>query len=161
MSMLKRRKQRNVRWGASAVEFAMVAPTFIFVMAVCAEFSRMSILRNTAQNACYEAARLAMTEGATIADGIARAEEVMFRLGCNNPVVTINGQDGSDGDNDGNVDCELSPQTEFVQCRVEIFLKENAIILPGTIFGENRIIAQTSLRSERYRGFFGEINSSP
>ena len=73
MSMLKRRKQRNVRWGASAVEFAMVAPTFIFVMAVCAEFSRMSILRNTAQNACYEAARLAMTEGATIADGIARA----------------------------------------------------------------------------------------
>lgn len=131
----------------------MVAPTFVFVLAVCGEFSRMAILRNTAQNACYEAARLAMTEGATIADAKARAESVLYRLGCRTPTITINGQTG-ETDSDGDVVGELDAETDMVTCRVEIPMGANAIILPGTMFGENSIVAETTLRSERYRGFF-------
>ena len=59
----------------------MVAPAFMIVIAVCGEFSRMCIMRNTAQNACYEAARFVMAEGATVEDGIERATQILNRLG--------------------------------------------------------------------------------
>ena len=148
-----KRLRRHNRRGATAIEFAMVAPAFLIVCVVCAEFSRMCIMRNIAQNACYEAARFVMTEGATVNDGIERANEILGRLGNVNATVTINGADGSSNEA-GEVQGELAFDTQAVQARIDIMLKDNAVILPGSMFGENRISAQMTLRTERYRGFF-------
>lgn len=152
-SSKSRRRRRRNRRGATAIEFAMVAPAFLIVIVVCVEFSRMCILRNIAQNACYEASRFAMTEGATVGDGIERAQEILDRLGAVDATITINGADGSD-DGNGNVQGELAFDTPAITARVDIMLKDNAIILPGSFFGDNTISAQMTMQTERYRGFF-------
>ncbi len=145
--------RRRNRYGATAIEFAMVAPAFLIVIVVCVEFSRMCIMRSIAQNACYEAARFVMTEGATVADGIERADEILQRIGRVDAQITINGSNGS-RDGNGDVEGELAFDTQMVTARVEIMLKDNAVILPGAMFGENKISTQMSLQTERYRGFF-------
>lgn len=149
-------RQRRQRRGATAIEFAMVAPAFMIVIAVCGEFSRMCIMRNAAQNACYEAARYVMTEGATVEDGIERANQVLGRLGAVTADITINGSDGS-LNGDGDVINQIQFDTPTVQCQIIINLKDNAVIFPGSMFGENKITAQTTLRTERYRGFFDSL----
>lgn len=149
----RRRRRGEARRGATAIEFAMVAPAFMIVITVCVEFSRMCIMRNVAQNACYEACRFVMTEGATVQDGIDRAQAVLNRLGNVQADITINSADGST-DDDGNVIGELEFDTSNVTTNIEIRMADNAVILPGAMFGDNYIRAQMTLRTERYRGFF-------
>lgn len=148
---------RRRRRGATAIEFAMVAPAFMIVIVVCVEFSRMCLLRNLSQNACYEAARFVMTEGATVGDGIGRAEEILDRVGNVDAQITINGSDGSTN-NEGEVEGELAFDTALVTARVEIRLSDNSLILPGAFYGDNTIRAQMTLQTERYRGFFDAAN---
>lgn len=152
IGILKRRR-RSDRQGATAIEFAMVAPAFLIVIVVCVEFSRMCMMRNLAQNACYESARYVMTEGATVADGIERANAILSRVGNVQATITINGADGSVDEN-GDVIGELQFDTGTVRAQIEIQLSDNAVILPGSMFGDNKIRAQMTLRTERYRGFF-------
>jgi len=149
----RRRRRRNDRTGATAVEFAMVAPTFIIVIVICVEFARLSILRNTAHNACYETCRFIMTEGASVEDGRARAQTVLNRLGNVQASILINGADGS-VDSDGNVIGELEFDTVTVLAEIEIPLSENTFILPGAMFGNRTIQTRMSMRTERYAGFF-------
>lgn len=141
--------KRPRRRGATAVEFAMVAPVFLIVIAVCAEFARMSMMRNLAQNAAYEAARFVMTEGATVADGIARANEILGRVGTVGADIVIVGRDG-----EGNVDNEIVFDTQVVTCTIQIPLKENSLVVPDSVIGDTNINASMSIRTERYRGFF-------
>ncbi|MFT5299780.1 MAG: hypothetical protein ACI87E_003297 [Mariniblastus sp.] len=148
-----RRMFRRSRGGATAIEFALVCPTFLVVIVFCAEFSRMSLLRNLAQNATYEAARLVISEGATVQDGIDRAKEIIGRVGFVQADITINGSNGV-ANQGGTVPGELDFDTAEVTARVEIILKDNAVILPSAMFGESKITAQMTLRTERYRGFF-------
>lgn len=149
----RRRRRGSQRSGASAVEFAMVAPAFMIVITVCVEFSRMSMMRNLAQNAAYEASRYIITEGATVQDGIDRANHVLGRVGHVKAKVLVNNSDGS-LDGDGNVVNEIQFNTQQVQTYVEIELKDNSVILPGSMFGDTKIQAQMTLRTERYRGYF-------
>lgn len=145
--------RRRDRRGATAIEFAMMAPTFLVIIAVCAEFTRMSMMRNLAQNAAYEAARFVMTEGATIADGVEVANSILARVGTVGAQVTINGSDGSPGE-DGVVENEIDRNTQQVTCRIRIALKDNSFIIPGSIIGDTEIFAAMTIRTERYRGFF-------
>jgi Flp pilus assembly protein TadG len=153
-----RRRRGKARRGATAIEFVMVAPAFLIVITVCCEFSRMCMLRNVAQNACYESTRLIISEGATVEDGIDRAQLILNRLGSVQATITVNGSDGPD--EDGNVENEIQFDTQTVTTRVEIELKNNAVILPGSMFGDNRIVAQMTLNTERYRGFFDASTAS-
>ena len=155
----RRRRRRNDRTGATAVEFAMVAPTFIVVIVICVEFARLSILRNTAHNACYETCRFIMTEGASVEDGRERAQAVLNRLGTVQASILINGVDGS-VDADGNVIGQLGFDTASVQAEIDIPLSENTFILPGAMFGNRSIQARMSMRTERYAGFFDAANAN-
>ena len=147
-------RRRRSRRGATAIEFALVAPTFLIVIAVCAEFARMSMMRNLAQNAAYEASRFVMTEGCTVADGINRAEEILSRVGTVGAIVLINGSDGSVNTETGQVNSELQRNTQTITCTVEILLKDNSLIIPDIVFGDAKISASMTLRAERYRGYY-------
>ncbi len=149
----KARSRRNRRRGAVALEFAMVAPAFVLVIVVCAEFARLSMMRNLAQNAAYEGARFVMTEGGTIADGIDRANTILSRLGTQGAEITINGFDGSLNEL-GDVDGEIAFDTEQIQCAITIALSENSVIIPASILGDTTISASMTIRTERYRGYF-------
>ena len=155
----RRRRQRKDRTGASAVEFAMVAPSFIFVIIVCVEFARLSMLRNTAHNACYESCRFIITEGSSIEDGRNRAQTVLNRLGNVQANILINDSDGT-VNSDGNVIGELDFDTAMVQAEIEIPLSENTFVLPGSMFGNRAIRARMSMRTERHAGFFDASNTN-
>lgn len=136
------------REGATAVEFAVVAPAFLAVLFCCFEFARMSLMRNLAQNAAYEACRFAMMEGATETEGQARANEILSRLGTKNATVTTSYQSITNSDGD------VVEDRAFVTTRITIPLGDNSIVFPASAFGGNEIVTETQLRSERYIGFF-------
>jgi Flp pilus assembly protein TadG len=152
-SKIKRNIHNRPRRGASAVEFACIAPVFIFVIAVCADFARLSMMRNLAQNASYEAARFVIAEGATINDGIARANQILARLGTRNAIVRINDSNGAAGSN-GQVINEINFNTAEITCTIEIPLAANAMILPASMMGNKIVVSSMSVRTERYNGFY-------
>ncbi|QEG20858.1 TadE/TadG family type IV pilus assembly protein [Mariniblastus fucicola] len=144
---IKKFRKRN-RKGAAAVEFAVVAPAFLAVTFCCFEFARMSIMRNLAQNAAYEACRFAMMEGATEEDGEAKAADVLSRLGTKGATVTTTYQ--SIFRDDGTV----LEDRAFVTTQITVPIGQNSIVFPAAVFGDKAITTQTQLRSERYIGFF-------
>ena len=58
----------RLRTGAAAVEFSLVATVLFFFVIGSVEFSRISILRQAMDNASYEAARIVIVPGATVAE---------------------------------------------------------------------------------------------
>lgn len=145
--------RRPCRDGATAVEFAMIAPAFLFVVFCSIEFARMSMIRNLAQTAAYEGSRFAMMEGATEGDSQKEAERVLARLGTQGATVETTFE--PDFDADGNV----SEPKAWVTTSVEIPLSENTWIFPSAVFSGRFMSTETRLRSERYRGFYdGQSN---
>ena len=62
------RLQRGKRWGAAAVEFAVVAPLFFLLIFGMIEFGRMVMIQQVITNASREGARKAVLDGATATD---------------------------------------------------------------------------------------------
>ena len=132
------------RAGSSTVQFALVVPVFMSMIAICSECARMSLLRNLTQNAAYEGARTAMMEGTSAEVGIAAAEEIIGRCGASGATVTIVGV--TNGVVDPNFD-----EAQEVRCSISIPLQQNTLILP---VGDIVLTSQSTLRTDRYNGFF-------
>lgn len=132
------RQHRNRRRGAAAVEFAICANIFFVLIFTCMEFARMNMIRNLAQDAAYFAARQAMVPGATEAEAIAAADEVMG-------MMTTSGYE---------VDVEpLTSNAANVVVTVTVDFDEIALFAP--MFLPNTTIESTArIRTERYDGFF-------
>lgn len=156
----KSRRALKSRRGVSAVEFALVAPTFLMVIVICAEFGRLCVMRNLALNACYESSRMVMTEGGTVQDGIDRANQMLSRVGNVQATILVNGADGS-LDGDGNVINEVEFDTPEVTTRISINLAQNSVLVPAAIFGNAQIQAQMTMRTERFAGFFNAQTATP
>lgn len=120
------------------VEFAIVAPIFFILMLGAFEFSRMNMIRNTASNAAYEAARLAMVPGATSAEATAEANRILGVLGTRNAAVTIN-------------PAVIDEADDEITVTISVPFDDNAFLLP-VFFGNMNITTQSTLRTERYRG---------
>ena len=136
-----RRRRCNRRRGATAVEFAFAAPALFAVIFVCAEFSRMSLMRNLAHNAAYEAARSVIVEGADRDDALAVASSIVGRVGARNVQIEVN--DGQ----------EVTFDTDVVKVEVTIPMEDNSFFFSSVY--EGRIIRATvSLNTERYTGYF-------
>ena len=99
------------------------------------------MMRNIAQNAAYEAARISIVEGATNQEGIAEAERILGRIGAQG--VTIDVNEGVDFDID----------TDVVTVRIEIPMQDNAFFFP-MFYEDKMIVAESSMRTERYNGFY-------
>src|SRR6478735_6644706 len=81
--------RRPARRGAAAVEFAITAPIFILFLLSAFEFGWLNVMRHTADNAAYEAARAAMVPGATTADATGRANQLLSAVGARNAKINI------------------------------------------------------------------------
>ena len=98
----------------------------------------MNMIRNLAQDAAYFAARRVMVPGATAAEAIAAADEVMSMMTTSGYVVDVPPID-SNSDN-----VEVTVTVDFDQ-----------IALFDPMFLPNATIETTArLRTERYDGFF-------
>ncbi len=88
MATNKLRKNQSRR-GTTVVELAIVAP-IIFLLLFCAiDFSRANSIRNTAENAAYEAARRAIVPGSTNLDAQTAANEILNILSIKNAAVSV------------------------------------------------------------------------
>ncbi len=133
--------RRCSREGATAIEFAFAAPVLLLVVFGAFELARMSLIRNMAQDAAYEACRFCMVEGATAAEAVARAEEVIAMVGAKDVTVVIN---------DGQPFNSASSQ---IRVNLSIPMESNALLLRYFFTGQY-INAQIELNVERYSGFY-------
>ena len=119
------------RTGATAVEFAIVAPIFYTLVIASLEFGRLNIIRHTADQAAYEAARFAMVPGATAAEAKSKAESMLKIVGARDSKITI-----------------VGPTDDKVTVTVDVPLNTNGWIAPK--FTKNKTIHATStLKTER------------
>jgi Flp pilus assembly protein TadG len=123
--------------GAAAVEFAIVAPIFFVLVIAAFEFGRLNVIRHTADNAAYEAARHAMVPGATAVEAVDKAGSILRIVGTRGAKISINPP-------------LLGPEVDQVTVTVDVPLAQNGWIAPR--FTRNTTIRATStLRTERAR----------
>jgi Flp pilus assembly protein TadG len=125
----------QLRRGATTVEFAIVAPIFFLLMIASFEFSRLNVIRHTADNAAYEAARHAMVPGATASEAVTKANAILRTVGTRGARVTINPR-------------VLGPDVDTINVRVDVPLDQNGWIVPRFTKGST-MTAQSTLRTER------------
>lgn len=126
---------KRSRRGATTVEFAIVAPIFFLLLLASFEFSRLNVMRHTADNAAYEAARHAMVPGATVSEAVTKANTILRTVGTRGARVTIN-------------PTVLGPDVDTISVRVDVPLDQNGWVVPRFTKGST-ITAQSTLRTER------------
>lgn len=131
MRSTRNTKLATRRAGVAAVEFAFVAPLFFLLVLASLEFGRMNVIRHTADQAAYEAARHAMVPGATAAEARAKANSLLRIVGTRGATVTV-----------------IGPTDDKVTVNVSVPMSQNGWISPR--FSKNRTIRATStLKTER------------
>ncbi len=136
ISFLQRRQSRaNNRTGATAVEFALVAPIFFLLLLASFEFSRLNVIRHTADSAAYEAARIAMVPGATAAEAIAEANRILQTANAQGAVVTIN-------------PARLDLSTRQITVTIDVPMDQNGWITPKFTAAKT-MRAVSTLKAER------------
>jgi Flp pilus assembly protein TadG len=128
-------KNREQRSGATAVEFAITAPVFFLFLLAAFEFGWLNVIRHTADNAAYEAARSVIVPGATSAEAQSKAKKLLKIVGARGSKITISPD-------------PVTTATEAVTVSIEIPMKKNGLIVPR-FTGKTKIIASSTLRTER------------
>ncbi len=131
----RRRLRRGARRGATVVEFALTAPIFVLFLMAAFEFGWLNVLRHTADNAAYEAARYAIVPGATAAEASKKAKSILKIVGARNAVVTVSPP-------------VIDLNTDEVTVTVDVPMKDNALVVPK--FTSNTTLrGSATLRTER------------
>ena len=131
----KRCRRRLNRTGTTAVEFAIVAPVFFLFIIAAVDFGRLNIIRHTADNAAYEAARHAMVPGATAAEAVAKANTILSTVGTVGSKVTVN-------------PAVIDVDTDEIVVTIDVPMNLNGWITPH--FSQNKTISrQSRLKTER------------
>jgi Flp pilus assembly protein TadG len=117
------------------VEFALTAPLFILFLMAAFEFGWMNVVRHTADNAAYEAARSAVVPGATVAEATAKANALLNVVGARGATVTVSPN-------------PVTVSTDAVTVNIQIPMDQNGLIVPR-FTGNTTIEAVSTLRTER------------
>jgi Flp pilus assembly protein TadG len=133
--MNRRHAKYLCRTGAAAVEFAIVAPIFFLLLVGSLEFGRLNIIRHTADQAAYEAARHAMVPGATVAEARQQARRMMRIVGARGSTIDV-------------APDVLGPDVEEITVTVEVPLNQNGWITPR-FTSNTTITAVSTLKTER------------
>ena len=123
------------------VEFAIVANVMFVVIFGCLELTRLSLMRNLAQNAAYFAARVAIVPGATVADATNEANRILGTLGTKGVELKINNGLG------------LSESSTELRCEVIIDLRKNMMMM-SMMPGWKEIRAVSTMKTERYNEIY-------
>lgn len=125
------------RRGATVAEMALVLPVFVLILFAMFEFTRMAVLRNTADNAAYEGARIAMVTGGTAQEAIAEANRILNIVRTNSAQITV-------------TPAVLTDETESITVEIDIPMDANGWIVPK--FTAGQVLSSTcTLRTERAR----------
>ena len=129
------RRKRSFHKGAVVVEFAITAPVFFMFLIAAFEFGRLNVIRHTADNAAYEAARHAIVPGATAAEAITKANSLMNVVGARNVNVAVS-------------PATLGPDVESVTVTVDVPMASNGWIVPKFTTATT-MRGESTMRTER------------
>ena len=108
---------RNRRRGALTVEFALTVPIlFLFVLGAV-ELSRANMIRNSAENAAYEAARRGIIPGASADAARQEAQTVLRAVGIRNATINVS-------------PAVILPDTPQITVTVDVPMNSNGLIVP-------------------------------
>lgn len=113
----KVRTQFHRRYGATMVEMAIVVPVFLLVIFAGLEFTRISMMRNAANNAAYEAARTLIIPGARKVDAENEADRLLDIFGIRNYTVNV-------------TPTTIEPTTSEVTVSIDVPFSENSFFVP-------------------------------
>lgn len=132
-------RKRNLvqRHGVTAVEFALTAPVFLLVLMAIFEFGWQNVIRHTADNAAYEATRVAIVPGATAAEARAEANRIMSIVGTRGASVTI-------------TPSAISNATQSVQVSIRVPCNQNGLVL-SRFLRDATFDASAAMLTERVR----------
>lgn len=117
------------------MEFALATPIFFLFLLAAFEFGWMNVLRHTADNAAYEAARAAMVPGATAADATAKANALLKIVGARSPKITI-------------TPATITTATKDVTVTIDIPMSKNGLVIPK--FSKKSVLhSESTLHTER------------
>jgi Flp pilus assembly protein TadG len=133
--LLSFQNNRTGRRGVTAVEFALAAPLFFLFLLAAFEFGWLNVIRHTADNAAYEAARTAMVPGATAAEATTKASNLLNIVGARSAQITV-------------TPTTLTPETDQVTVTIDIPMSQNGLIVPR-FTSATTIHSSSTLRTER------------
>src|SRR5258705_13186240 len=123
------------RRGAVAVEFAITAPIFFLFLLASFEFGWLNVIRHTADNAAYEAARAVVVPGATAAEATAKATSILNVVGARGAKIQI-------------TPANITASTTEVTVAIDIPMSSNGLITPR-FTGKTTLHSQSTLKTER------------
>ena len=121
-------RRRDARTGAVAVEFAITAPIFLLFLLAVFEFGWLNVMRHTADNAAYEAARTAIVPGATSGEALAKATSILNVVGARGAKINVTPNN-------------ITNSTTEVTVAIDVPMNSNGLITP-------RFTSKTTLHSE-------------
>ena len=142
MPQLRKSRHR----GVVTVELAFVIALFFVFVFAGVEFGRLTMLRHTADNAAYEAARSAVVPGATAADAIARANELVNLAGLNNAQIQVTPN-------------PITENTSAITVAVQIPVGSNSWATPSWIAGGTSVAGESTMMTERVNAI--QMNAVP
>ena len=134
---LKTQRGSISRRGASAVEFAMIAPVMIGFTFGLVELGRITLVKQTATHASREGARVAVRPAATTEQVIEQVNEELALWDLEGATIEI----------EPSVLETAEPGTQ-VTVRVSMSLDSISWIPDYFSFGTNSLVAETSMRRE-------------
>jgi Flp pilus assembly protein TadG len=123
------------RRGAVMVEFAITAPIFILFLMAAFEFGWLNVMRHTADNAAYEAARVVIVPGATAAEATAKANSMLNVVGARGAKIQI-------------TPANITTSTTEVTVAIDLPMKKNGLITPR-FTGKTVLHSESTLKTER------------
>lgn len=127
--------------GAATVEFAIVAPLAIVFCFAAIEFGRVNMIRNTIENAAYEAAREGIVPGAEAQECRRAARNILLAVGVNQAKIAVEPR-------------VILPATAKVTVTVSVQLEKNGFI--GPVFFKNKVITKSCTLSREFDKSGGE-----
>src|SRR3954454_11449741 len=127
--------RRATRTGAVAVEFALTVPIFFLFLLAAFEFGWLNVIRHTADNAAYEAARTVMVPGASAAEATAKATSVLNVVGARGAKINI-------------TPSTITNATTEVTVAIDIPMSSNGLITPR-FTGKTMLHSVSTLKTER------------
>jgi len=83
------KRSARLRLGAFTVEFAICSGIFFTMLLAGFEFARFMYARHSVEQAAYEAARVGIVPGKTLAEVRAKATQILNATGIRNPTITV------------------------------------------------------------------------
>ncbi|MCU0712460.1 MAG: pilus assembly protein [Pirellula sp.] len=130
------KSSRSTRRGATTVEFAMVAPIAFLLLFGSLELGHANMVFHSAEAAAYEGARKGIVPGATAAECIAEANEMLQLCRVRGGNVTV-------------IPATLTPNDASVTVRIEVPYRSNSLIVP---FFTRSLVINRECRLSRERG---------